>query len=113
MTTMSAKTDGTDPVDNRAVPRGEVCARLCDILRDGVDVHRVAAARALGRIADRVAVSTLVSALLDEDEDVRTDAAAALGEVGDPAAGPKLLENLLGDPCTDVKQAALDSLISL
>ncbi|MEE8445172.1 MAG: HEAT repeat domain-containing protein [Alphaproteobacteria bacterium] len=110
---MLAKIERTDLVEDRAVQQGEVCARLCEILRGGVDVHRVAAARALGRIGDSDAVAALVSALLDEDEDVRTDAAAALGQLGDPAAAPKLLENLLGDPCTDVKQAALESLISL
>jgi HEAT repeat protein len=108
-----SKTDRAGPVDDRTAPRQEICAHLCNILRDGVDVHRVAAARALGRIADREAVGALVSALLDEDPDVRTDAAAALGGIGDPGAAPKLLENLLGDPCTDVKLAALDSLISL
>lgn len=113
MTTMFAKTDRTEPADDPTVPRREVCARLCEILRGGVDVHRVAAAKALGRIADRAAVAALVSALLDEDGDVRTDAAAALGEIGDPGAAPKLLENLLGDPCDDVKLAALDSLITL
>ncbi len=90
-----------------------VVRALCDIVSQGVDVHRCVAARALGRIGDAAAVPTLISALRDEDEDVRVDAATALGQIGDTSAGSDLLENLIGDPCTDVKLAVMDSLTAL
>lgn len=89
---------------------GKVCAVLSDILRGGVDVHRCIAAQALGRIGYPAAVEPLIEALLDEDEDVRTDAAAALAVLAPPQAGRQLFENLIGDPCTDVKLAAIDAL---
>ncbi len=91
----------------------EICDALSDVLHDGVDIHRCLAAQALGRIGDLRAVGPLVDALLDEDEDVRTDAAGALSGLADPRAGRQLLENLLGDPCTDVKLAAIDGLVRL
>lgn len=93
--------------------REAVCQVLARILGDGVDVHRCLAAQALGRIGGAVAVQPLVAALLDEDEDVRTDAAEALAGLADPQAGKQLLENLLGDPCAEVKLAAIDGLAKL
>ncbi|MFQ5617534.1 MAG: HEAT repeat domain-containing protein [Rhodospirillales bacterium] len=93
--------------------KDEVCTALCGILRQGVDVHRCLAAQALGRIGHPGAVETLVGALLDEDEDVRTDAARALSRLADPRAGTQLLENLVGDPCGDVKLAAIEGLVRL
>jgi HEAT repeat protein len=91
----------------------EVCQVLGGILSDGVDVHRCLAAQASGHIGAPAAVQPLISALLDEDEDVRTDAAEALSELADPRAGQQLLENLLGDPCTGVKLAAIETLAKL
>jgi HEAT repeat protein len=91
----------------------EACRILVEILGDGVDVHRCLAAQALGRISAPLAVGPLTEALLDEDEDVRTDAAEALSKLVDPRAGKQLLENLLGDPCTEVKLAAIETLAKL
>ena len=91
----------------------EVSQVLSGILSDGVDVHRCLAAQASGRIGAPAAVQPLIAALLDEDEDVRTDAAAALSELADPRASRQLLENLLGDPCTGVKLAAIETLAKL
>ncbi|MCP4383104.1 MAG: hypothetical protein GY798_17060 [Hyphomicrobiales bacterium] len=91
----------------------ELCRVLKGILSDGNDVHRCLAARALGRIGAPAAVEPLIAALLDEDEDVRTDAAEALSELADPRAARQLLENLLGDPCTAVKLAAIETLAKL
>jgi HEAT repeat protein len=90
--------------------RDEVCGALCEVLREGVDIHRCLAAQALGRIDSSVAVGTLVAALLDEDEDVRTDAAGALARLLPREAEKQLLDNLLGDPCTGVKLNAIDAL---
>ncbi len=84
-----------------------------EILIDGVDVHRCLAAQALGRIGGPSAAGPLTEALLDEDGDVRTDAAEALSKLADSRAGKQLFENLLGDPCTEVKLAAIETLAKL
>jgi len=84
-----------------------------EILGEGVDVHRCLAAQALGRIGAPSGVEPLTKALLDEDSDVRTDAAEALSKLVDSRAAKQLMENLLGDPCTEVKLAAIDTLARL
>ena len=66
-----------------------------------------------GRIGANASVKPLIKALLDEDEDVRSDAAEALSEIGDAQAGEQLLENLLGDPCTEVKISAINTLAKI
>ncbi len=91
----------------------DVCLAMAEILGEGVDVHRCLAAQALGRIGTPSGVEPLTEALLDEDSDVRTDAAEALCKLADSRAGVQLLENLLGDPCTEVKLAAIDTLAKL
>jgi len=73
-----------------------ICKVLSEILDNGVDVHRCLAAQALGSIGGEAVVEPLIAALLDEDEDVRTDAAAALSKLADPRSGKQLMENLLG-----------------
>jgi len=88
-------------------------AVLCGILADGVDIHRCAAAQALGRIGGPMTVKALIAALHDEDEDVRIDAATALARLADPAAAEPLMENLIGDPSSEVKLAAIDALVRL
>ncbi len=90
-----------------------VLLKLTELLRSGVDVHRCAAASALGRILDPRSVEVLVEALLDEDPDVRTDAATALAERPDLRAADPLMENLLGDPCAEVKISAIKTLTAL
>ncbi|MCP5073196.1 MAG: hypothetical protein GY947_07855 [Rhodobacteraceae bacterium] len=92
---------------------GAVCNALHDIVNEGIDVHRCLAAKALGRIGATESAPTLINALLDEDEDVRTDAAEALRHLAAPQACDQLLENLLGDPCTEVKLAAIQTLAKL
>jgi len=51
-----------------------------------------AAARSLGQIKSRASVDVLIAALANEanDNDVRREAATALGLIGDTAAGPAL-----------------------
>lgn len=88
--------------------------KVCSaILSEGVDVHRCAAARVLGQIGTPEAVATLVKSLLDEDPDVRSDAAEALGVIGDVSSAEALMENLINDPDSDVKKAALTALIGM
>ena len=86
---------------------------LGEILASGIDVHRCAAARALGQADTPGARAALRAALLDEDPDVRVDAAAALALHPDPEVAPALMENLLGDPEADVKAAAIRALVAI
>jgi len=103
-----------------------VIKALSVVLRDGVDIHRCEAARALGKIGTgcaggcdgddvlrSLATDVLVESLLDEDEDVRTDAAEALQVIADPRSIEQLLANLIGDPCSEVKMAALKALTNM
>ena len=94
-------------------PATEACRALGGVLREGIDIHRCEAAQALGRIDRPAATRALIDALLDEDEDVRTDAAGALARLAPLEAGQQLLENLLGDPCAGVKLAAIEALTRL
>ena len=99
--------------DIQRIYLSDVVDVLAALLRDGVDVHRCGAARALGEIKSDQATEVLLEALLDEDEDVRTDAAEALAVIGDQRASKQLLKNLIGDPCSDVKMAALNALTKM
>ena len=101
------------PVGSDVDQASEACRALGGVLREGIDIHRCEAAQALGRIDRPAAVRALVDALLDEDEDVRTDAAGALARLAPIEAGRQLLENLLGDPCAGVKLAAIEALTRL
>lgn len=86
---------------------------LAEILTSGMDVHRCAAARALGASASEAARDALVKALLDEDADVRVDAATSLAQLADPASAQQLMENLLGDPEGEVKKQAIRALVAM
>ncbi len=87
--------------------------RLGDTLQNGVDVHRCVAATALGKLAYPGTTEALQTALLDEDEDVRIDAVAALATLDDPQTASAVMENFLGDPCPDIKLAAIELLASV
>lgn len=103
-----------DPSDDPDRSDGvNIVGAVGEVLCSGVDIHRCAAARALGVIKDAGAVGPLIDALLDEDPDVRTDAADALASIGDQRAADQLLENLIGDPCSDVKLAAIHALAAM
>ncbi len=93
--------------------RHEAERTLSEILTSGIDVHRCAAARALGVVASGTARDHLVAALLDQDPDVRVDAATALAELADPASATQLLENLMGDPEGEVKKQAIRALAAM
>jgi len=91
----------------------DVSLRLGQILTDGVDVHRCAAAQALGRFPVSLSGGLLEKALLDEDPDVRYDAVAALGGLGARDHAAALMENLLGDPDGKVKNAVIEALAAM
>ncbi len=93
--------------------KAKATKRLADLLGEGIDVHRCAAARALGVIGGPEVTTPLVQALLDEDPDVRVDAADALAVIEDKATAEKLMENLTGDPEGDVKKAAINALVAM
>ncbi len=86
---------------------------LVDILENGIDVHRCAAARTLAQTGGAGVGAALAKALLDEDPDVRTDAAASLGTIQDLAQAGALMENLIGDPEADVKKEAIRALVAM
>ncbi|HMB67921.1 MAG TPA: HEAT repeat domain-containing protein [bacterium] len=60
--------------------------RLAQLLREGDDETRAAAARALGRIGSEDGVMPLIDALSDSDEDVRLEVVFALGQIGSAEA---------------------------
>ncbi|MTI16016.1 hypothetical protein E1162_02045 [Rhodobacteraceae bacterium RKSG542] len=77
------------------------------------DVLRLKAIQGLGALKASSQLSVFIEALKDEDEDVRVDAATALGALGLQDAIVPLLENLQFDPCADVKLACAKSLTEL
>lgn len=93
--------------------KAKATEKLSEILGEGIDVHRCAAAQALGAIKAPQTASILVKSLLDEDPDVRVDAATALGQFNDLSSAQPLMENLVGDPEADVKVAAIKALTAM
>lgn len=75
---------------------------------------RALAAEILGerKGAASIAVPDLINALQDPNEDVRHQAAVALGRIGTKAALPNLVQ-AIGDPEVRVSQAAQQAIISL
>ncbi len=90
-----------------------VQTKLAEFVTDGVDILRCAAARTLGRIGQQAAAPALQKALLDEDADVRTDVMTGLVNLADPSTADAIMENFLGDPCPEVKLAAIEALAKL
>ncbi len=80
-----------------------------DILR----VKAIQGIRTLAPNADDERLESLIAALRDDDEDVRVDAAETLGLLKVTRASENLLENLIHDPCGDVKLAAINALAAL
>ncbi|MCI0586369.1 MAG: HEAT repeat domain-containing protein [Planctomycetes bacterium] len=64
----------------------------------------------LGRLRDAAALSTLLEAVEEKDIELRRSAALALGELGDPAAVPRLAAALSGDADLQVRGFAAISL---
>ncbi|WP_350333640.1 HEAT repeat domain-containing protein [Coralliovum pocilloporae] len=74
------------------------------------DIVRLKAVQALHQVQATDSADCLVEALRDDDEDVRIDAVSALADLGDEAVIPALLENLVYDPCGEVKLACVKAL---
>ena len=104
-------------IDGRDNRSGEELARLGPravpsavlLLRDDDLRVRRTAADILGRIADRSAVSPLVSALRDTDAGVRRAALRALAAIGDPNAIPGI-RTVLSDTNAGVRETAASAL---
>lgn len=88
----------------------EVHKALCRMLEADEASHRCVAAEALGELGDVASIPNLIERLQDHDEDVRSDAAAALSRFGDARACQALRDSLVGDPCGEVKHRAIDAL---
>jgi hypothetical protein len=73
----------------------EQTIRLVEVLKEGSDSERMAAARTLGEQKAHNTGPALVEALNDPDQYVRGYAAWALGEVGDPSATGPLVKALV------------------
>jgi HEAT repeat protein len=59
--------------------------RLNEVLKEGVVMARCGAAAALGQTGDPDAIEPLIRSLADHETEVRVEAAAALGAIGEPA----------------------------
>lgn len=92
--------------------RDEATSLFSEYAKSEYDVIRLRAIQALTAIGASDS-PVLIEALLDDDEDVRQDAAHALGALGVQEAAPQLLENLIHDPCGEVKLACVTALAEL
>lgn len=86
---------------------------LAAVLDDGSEPERCLAVQALGQMGGAEAADLLIAALRDCDPDVRGDAAVALGRLKDIRAVVPLKDNLLEDPCGDIKVLYLEALDAL
>lgn len=91
----------------------DILSLVAAALDDGSDVVRCAAAQVLARLGDQTVAERLVSALLDEDPDLRVDAMGALVRCARPQDAEAVLESLIGDPEPEVKRAAIRVLARL
>ena len=82
------------------------------LLGDRDEKTRIAAAIALGRLADRRGVDALMRALGDKSKLVRGVAASALGHIGD-ARAISSLEKALSDSSSEVRKRARTALTEL
>ena len=85
---------------------------LAELLLDGDDEVRAAAAEALGR-AGPAALPALLRAARDEAPNVRESAATAMGELGVEASLDWLIEAAHSDPDRSVREAAVAAMGAL
>lgn len=87
--------------------RSEEASRIAvSVLKDGNEMVRATAASSVVFLPKTEAVTILLPLLNDRSEFVRREAAFALGEVGDPAAAPRLVRSLTGEKSLEVRSAA-------
>ena len=103
----------TNPENLPLRPHIDPVAAIARHLREGEDIIRCAAARAIGAVGDERAAPDLVDALLDEDPDVRSDAMAALVTCARQEDADAIRRSLMGDPVREVKVSAIQSLCRL
>lgn len=92
--------------------REEAVGLFSELAKSQFDVIRLRAVQALTAIGAGNSPA-MIEALHDDDEDVRQDAAQSLGALGVKEAAPQLLENLIHDPCGDVKLACVTALAQM
>ena len=90
--------------------RAGTVPQLITLLSDSDEWVRMAAARALGELADRRSVEGLIARLGDDQWRVRQMAAWALSEMKDARAVPALSSVLLSDAQAEVRRSAAEAL---
>ena len=96
-------------IDAYVVVRPEVIAALGPLATGGASMEsRASAARAIGVLRGKAAVSDLVEASHSKDSDVIYESLVALRKVGDEAAGPRV-EFRLRDLEPKVQEAAIEA----
>ena len=105
-----SSTDIAHPMVDNRIDHPALLQFLTDQLDSDRELERFAAVKVLGRMDTGSSASILISALEDGDEDVRIEAARALGRSQAPDAAAALCTTIVEDPCADAKLAAIKSL---
>ena len=93
--------------------RNDAIQLLKQFAESEFEIVRLRSIQTLRDINATACISTFIFALKDSDEDVRIDAAEALGQLRDQSAIEHLLESLVHDPCSEVKLTCVNSLALL
>ncbi len=99
-----------DKLTNHSSISDKVADHLLKYLTEGNEVDRCYAAKTLGNLKSKKAISALLERMRDEDIDVCIDAVTALGKIREPSTLPMLIESLEKDPDGEIKLAVTESL---
>ena len=101
----------------KASSKNQFIEKLRSLVKDGDEVDRCYAIRALSNLQDSGSADIIIECLRDEDLDVCIDAVNALGVIGKASDASysekitdKLIESLINDPEGEIKVACLESL---